>query len=546
MWRGSAEANDCKLCVRFSLHSSVRVAVRAPLSAARRAAPPRVFTMRALLAAAALLHLAAGASVARGERRGGGEARERGRGQCFRLLPRRRLRQPTLSSPAARRQQPRCSRSAGEALTHHTTHTAPPTTTTAPARLDLCDCEWASGGPGNLSCPREGFIVTGYERVGRWAAGGGDVPLSRARCCRPCLPDDEDDGDDTTTTSRPRHPLAVLSLDCRSPTAGGDASSALLCDADTGGFVVGFADARRVGGASPRSGAFYPAGPPRCCTPALLAPNGDVAELRRCDCVTVPGVSCEGGGGNTTTPTRALRGFRSWRVAPSGDVLPAGPVECCTPCALAPSDDPARDCGGGCSGRGACVLGECVCRPGWRGASCSVRTGNALADALQALAGAVSVGVVLGGGVLVARAAARRGGDDDDDDDGPRAAARRLLTAADGGAGSVGSADTDDEVEGGDVEEGGGAAKTPSASPPPPPADDEKAAAAAAPPPAPADAGAAAVAGATCVVCTDRSVQVVLIPCGHACTCRRCARRLVRCPVCRADAARRQRLWVGG
>ena len=424
--------------------------------------------------------------------------------------------------------------------TIHTTHTGP--TTPPPARLALCDCEWAWGGPGDLSCPREGFIVTGYERVGRWAAGGGDVPLSRARCCRPCLPEEEGE-DDKKDDPPPRHPLAVLSLDCRPPTPGGDGAAALLCDADTGGFVVGFADARRVGGASARSGAFYPTGPPRCCTPALLAPNGDTAELGRCDCVTVPGVSCEGGGGSTTTPTRALRGFHSWRVAPSGDVLPAGPVECCTPCALTPSDDPARDCGGGCSGRGACVLGECVCRPGWRGAACTLRSGNAIADALQALAGAVSVGVVLGGGVLVARAAARRAGDDDDDDGGgPRAAARRLLTAADGGAGSVGSADTDDEVEGGgDVEDGGGVAKSP---PPPPPADDEKAAAASSP--AAADAGAAAVAGATCVVCTDRAVQVVLIPCGHACTCRRCARRLVRCPVCRADAARRQRLWVGG
>jgi len=49
-----------------------------------------------------------------------------------------------------------------------------------------------------------------------------------------------------------------------------------------------------------------------------------------------------------------------------------------------------------------------------------------------------------------------------------------------------------------------------------------------------------------CSVCMMRPVQVALVPCGHSNLCRRCSRKLQRCPFCRKEIARRQKLFLSG
>lgn len=47
----------------------------------------------------------------------------------------------------------------------------------------------------------------------------------------------------------------------------------------------------------------------------------------------------------------------------------------------------------------------------------------------------------------------------------------------------------------------------------------------------------------TCCVCLSKPLQVVLIPCGHACLCRRCSRKLDTCPLCRLHIQATQRFY---
>jgi hypothetical protein len=116
--------------------------------------------------------------------------------------------------------------------------------------LKLCECERATGAPNGLSCDKEGFFLSSFERQGQWVAGGGYVPLSNAICCRPCLPDELPP--DTSGRITPgQKPLGIISLGCHTSTE----PLGVRCEAGGQSFVSGFADAIKVYTASET---YYP------------------------------------------------------------------------------------------------------------------------------------------------------------------------------------------------------------------------------------------------------------------------------------------------
>lgn len=495
--------------------------------------------------------------------------------------------------------------------------------------LRLCECERATGAPNGLSCDKEGWFISSFERQGQWVAGGGYVPLSHAICCRPCLPS-ELPSDPSGRIPGGQAPLALISLGCHAST---DRVLPTRCEERAGSFVSGYSEAIKVF-SSPDT--FYPINTAQCCTPALLLENGDAWELERCQCRDSADpdypVNCGG-----TTTDELLLGFIFFRLSPLGHVVPVGPAQCCKAC-LSSTVHPMNQCDdlNQCSGHGVCNLRRCECFDGWTGADCSQTQQNGKSVPPWAIALIVLSSSALAGVFIIAAgyalqalgmgpsspAASEDGGDE----------RQPLLIRIDADdAGSVGSADTtdaEDEVDVDEVErrvtrtiqrlegapsvgepapaapvagqaaeagavlqEGGeeaaagqaaehagpaadaeptaaGAAGEPGAAVQPAAGEEEgHGSEGAAPAPASADAATPAAADSAadeplkpphtacgapegplamvdCSVCMSRPVQVVVVPCGHCCMCRRCSRRLNRCPMCRKEIARRQRLYV--
>ncbi|GLC41375.1 hypothetical protein PLESTF_000296800 [Pleodorina starrii] len=224
-------------------------------------------------------------------------------------------------------------------------------------RVELCECEPAGGIPHGLGCERDGWFVSNFEYQGSWMGRDGVVPLSRAICCRPCLPRDLRNG-----TVKP---VAVVAIGCHPST--GKQYRALNCETAGGSFVTGFSQAERVG--STAFDVYYPVGQVECCTPAVLMSSGEFLQLKRCDCSTSASKDC--GGSNTD---RLLWGFSQWRVTAGGEYIPMAPLECCGVCLGDKLPNPANCADlSYCSGNGICTLGACDCFDGFRGADCGER-----------------------------------------------------------------------------------------------------------------------------------------------------------------------------
>lgn len=442
----------------------------------------------------------------------------------------------------------------------------------------------------SLSSPASHVLLGIINRLlGQWVVGGNPVPLSRAICCKPCRKGDKTQDD------------VVVSLGCH---ASSDPISSFRCeqseaDEEAASFAVGFTSASRV--FAPGKPAYYPSDAIECCSPSLVRSSGELTGLEPCDCIQSSSeVSCGG-----EDDGRALVGFDEERIAPSGHYVPVGAARCCRMCV---GGGKQMDCAAldHCSGRGACILGSCACMDGWSGASCKIREaggGDVPAWAIAVIVvGSCLLGVLTIGSLaymcelfIEAREARlREGGGGDEDEDAPT---RPLLIHLDrDDDGSVGSQDTTDEEdeeaeitgriaaaerdlnaggtdetdEGGESHAGGGesdceedAARVdghsvgraeeacggeasgateehPNVCPSEGESDEE-------------DIerikerlkrGHGPLAGVLCGVCLDRPVQVCVIPCGHVCMCRRCSRRVRRCPVCRSVVGRRQKLFV--
>jgi len=432
--------------------------------------------------------------------------------------------------------------------------------------LRLKDCDYAQGAPHGLSCEKEGSFIVGFEGRGHWIAGGGVVPLSRALCCKLDIPGNVTSEGQPDIPLTPSKPVAVVSFGCHLSTA--DTGLQVMCEATgkSNSFLTGFRTAGMVQGALGLR--FYPYGAVECCTPALLLENGDLWSLERHSCVSsTESENCSHDNGYVSI------GFGGWRITRSGTFVPVAPNMCCQ-VSLGDKIQPTEECQelNNCNGRGRCSFGQCQCFQGWTGPDCNQVAGSGGAGILDSWQLAV---VIIGATGMLAsllilcshliRLQQREEMEGAEDD----LMEPMLLDEV----GSVGSVDTSDEEEddeneececeedeevgehgeglGATVEQGGGGVTGDADGEAQAPAsagegetneegvdeDDSE--------PRVHPGGSAAVDSGECLVCMQRPIQAVLIPCGHAVACRRCCRRMSRCPMCRKDILRRQRLFLG-
>ena len=237
-----------------------------------------------------------------------------------------------------------------------------------------------------LACKKDGFFVAGFETPGQYSQLKGQyIPLSRAICCRPCLPpgDSALPGVKGNVTAED---VVAISSDCQASAkpSRGSSVGGQTCPADS--FVQGFAhDVRANPTSAPDDQYYYPTGNAQCCSPRLLLRDGDELPVEQCFCTEQSAAYAVGCGAANTPDSAQASGALIYAfdnevsaLSALGEKIevPVTPVRCCKLC-LSPNARPAmNDCSplNYCGGNGDCTVdGHCQCKTGWMGSSCETQ-----------------------------------------------------------------------------------------------------------------------------------------------------------------------------
>ena len=451
--------------------------------------------------------------------------------------------------------------------------------------LDL-QCRVSDAPPHGLGCPQGGWFLADFEVPGRWVVEL--LPLSRAVCCTLAPP---------AAPAQPNatSPGELLAVGCE-PAVSAGSGRPMMCPA--GMLATGFEGARFLDEHLVKS-EYYPTGGTMCCRVGLSggagAPHVRVVEPCNCERRGMQDVGCGVHLGNMSNPTHSvLQGFERSQQAEATGIVPLTPPTCCQLCPTNMTFE--QECLqlAGCSGHGICEAGTCRCTPGWQGLKCEQAVG-AKGSALAWVIVVAVVFTVLSLRVLFSPQASRywrrRLGRRPESEDGDLEEAllpgdRPEVVFPDGEGLSDYSTESDSETsstdgDGDGDEEGeeegpaegpvagreaaddpshgdwedpevGGTARamaeasTAGASDLGPEAPRDPDANAAEPDKKASRRSPGGIQGTECIICMAKEVQVVNVPCGHACMCRKCARRCRRCPVCRELIVRRQKMYVTG